>query len=247
MRLFKDLKILYHLVVKPVRGADHAARMEDFYSGQADGYDDFRRRLLKGREDLWDAIEVPEGGVWVDMGGGTGSNLEFFGGRIERLKKVYVVDLSASLLGVARRRAEDRGWPNVEAVEADATRYRPDSAPVDVVTFSYSLTMIPDWFAALENALAMLKPGGLIGVVDFYVSRKWPAPEHTRHGWFTRSYWPVHFATDNVFPSPDHVPFLHRRLEAIHFSENRGKVPYVPLIRMPYYTFVGRKKADDRA
>ncbi len=243
MALLKDLKILYHLLLKPVRGADHAERMEDFYSGQADGYDDFRRRLLKGREQLWDAIDVPQGGVWVDMGGGTGSNLEFFGQRIERLKKVYVVDLSASLLDVALRRAQDRGWSNVEAVEADATQYVPQSGLVDVVTFSYSLTMIPDWFAALENALAMLRPGGLIGVVDFYVSRKWPAQGHVRHGWFTRSYWPVHFATDNVFPSPDHVPFLHQRLETVHFSENRGKVPYVPLIRMPYYTFVGRKKA----
>jgi S-adenosylmethionine-diacylgycerolhomoserine-N-methlytransferase len=247
MGLFKDLKILYHLVVKPIRGSDHAARMENFYSGQADGYDDFRRRLLQGREKLWNALDIPEGGVWVDMGGGTGSNLEFFGPRIEQLKKVHVVDLSASLLDVARQRAEDRGWSNVEAVEADATQYAPSSGPVDVVTFSYSLTMIPDWFAALENALAMLKPGGLIGVVDFYVSRKWPAPDQTRHSWFTRSYWPVHFATDNVFPSPDHVPFLHRRLEPLHFSENFGKVPYVPLIRMPYYTFVGRKRPDNGA
>ena len=51
---------------------------------------------------------------------------------------------------------------------ADATRFRPPEGAADVVTFSYSLTMIPDWFAALENAAAMLKPGGTIGVVDFY-------------------------------------------------------------------------------
>ncbi len=247
MGFLRDLKILYHLVARPIRGADHAARMEDFYSGQADGYDDFRRRLLKGREELWGAIEVPSGGIWVDMGGGTGSNLEYFSGQIEDLQKVYVVDLSGSLLEVAQQRVADRGWSNVETVEADATRYQPEGGQVDVVTFSYSLTMIPDWFAALENALAMLKPGGLIGVVDFYVSRKWPSEGHLRHSWFTRSYWPVHFATDNVFPSPDHVPFLHRRLEPIHFSENRGKMPYVPLIRMPYYSFVGRKKADEPA
>ena len=27
---------------------------------------------------------------------------------------------------------------------------------VDLVTFSYSLTMIPDWFAAMDNANALL-------------------------------------------------------------------------------------------
>ena len=35
---------------------------------------------------------------------------------------------------------------------ADATKYRPDE-PVNVVTFSYSLTMIPDWFAAIDLSL----------------------------------------------------------------------------------------------
>ncbi|MFH1919211.1 MAG: class I SAM-dependent methyltransferase, partial [Planctomycetota bacterium] len=167
MGLLSDLRILYHLAVKPIRGKDHAARMESFYAGQAEAYDDFRKRLLKGRQELWDAIDAPEGGVWVDMGGGTGANVERFGPRIERLGKVYVVDLSASLLEVARKRSDEHGWTNVEAVEADATCYEPAAGPADVVTFSYSLTMIPNWFAALENARAILKPGGLVGVVDF--------------------------------------------------------------------------------
>src|ERR671911_700620 len=98
MSFASDLKILYHLALKPVRGKDHAARMESFYSGQA-----------------------------------------------------------------------------------DASTYQPATGPVDVVTFSYSLTMIPDWFAAIENALAMLKPGGTLGVVDFYVARKYPSDGLSRH------------------------------------------------------------------
>jgi S-adenosylmethionine-diacylgycerolhomoserine-N-methlytransferase len=129
----------------------------------------------------------------------------------------------------------------VEAIRADATTFRPPEGKADVVTFSYSLTMIPDWFAAIENARAMLKPGGTIGVVDFYVARKYPSHGNARHGWFTRTFWPTWFAMDNVFPSPDHVPFLHRSFETVHFEEHKAKVPYVPLARMPYYLFVGRK------
>ena len=67
------------------KGKTHAERLDNFYSGQAKGYDDFRKRLLKGREELWAALAnpevgggVPEGGVWVDFGGGTGANLERF-------------------------------------------------------------------------------------------------------------------------------------------------------------------------
>lgn len=244
MALLSDLRILFQLTVKPIRGRDHAARMESFYSGQAAAYDDFRHRLLRGRQELWNAIHISDQAVWVDLGGGTGSNLEYFGPRLKQLHKVYVVDLSHSLLEIAKQRTERQGWTNVETVEADATIYQPASGPVDVVTFSYSLTMIPDWFAAVDNALAMLKPGGQIGVVDFYVSRKYPSDGLKRHGWFTRNVWPVWFASDNVFPSADHVPYLHRHFDPIHFEEHRTKVPYVPFLRMPYYTFVGRKRVQ---
>lgn len=246
MGFFGDMKVLYHMAVRPVRGENHAQRMENFYGGQAGDYDSFRKRLLRGRQELWDMLEVPEGGIWVDMGGGTGSNLEYFGETIERLRKVYVVDLAESLLEVARRRAEERKWNNVHAVAADATTFRPAEGKVDVVTFSYSLTMIPDWFAAVENALAMLKPGGKIGVVDFYVSRKHPEASLRRHGWATRSFWPVWFAGDNVFPSADHLPFLRRLFNTREVRENKARVPYfpVPCFKVPYYQFVGEKSEE---
>src|SRR5690242_14503924 len=117
MGFVSDLKVLYHLAVKPVRGHDHASRMESFYAGQAGAYDDFRKRLLRGRQELWNLLPRPLDGIWVDMGGGTGSNLEYFGtqqppgaqpagdSRLAGLKSIYVVDLSPSLLDVARQRA----------------------------------------------------------------------------------------------------------------------------------------------
>lgn len=242
MSLLADLRILYHLTLRPVRGKDHAARMESFYGGQADKYDDFRKRLLKGRQELYESIEMPQNGVWVDLGGGTGSNVEYLSSRIDQLESLYVVDLASSLLKVAQQRFDDHGWKNAQAIEADATTWTPPEGSADVVTFSYSLTMIPDWFAAIENALRILKPGGTIGVVDFYVSRKFPMEGHKRHRWFTRTLWPVWFGNDNVFPCPDHVPFLHKHFEPIRFDEAMCKLPYVPLLRTPFYRFVGRKR-----
>ncbi len=240
MALLSDLKILYHLALRPVRGRDHAARMENFYSGQAEAYDDFRRRLLHGREQLFRKIALPEGGVWVDLGGGTGANLEFIADRVPKLGSAYVVDLASSLLDVATTRFQEAGWNHVHAIEADATAWQPPDGKADVVTFSYSLTMIPDWFAAIQNALRMLKPGGQLGVVDFYVSRKYASPDLVQHGWFTRTFWPTWFASDNVFPCGDHLPFLRRHLQTVWLNESRAKVPYIPFIRMPYYQFIGR-------
>jgi S-adenosylmethionine-diacylgycerolhomoserine-N-methlytransferase len=236
-----DLKVLYHLALKPIRGSDHAQRMESFYAGQAVAYDDFRCRLLPGRDVLYQSIDAPQGSLWVDLGGGTGSNLEYLADRIADLKQLVIVDLAASLLDVARQRCERRGWRNVQTCQADATSYQP-SEPADVVTFSYSLTMIPDWFAAVENAVAMLKPGGLLGVVDFYVSRKYAAPGMAQHGWFTRHGWPLWFGHDNVFLSDDHLPFLRRPLAVDMSQERRARIPYLPWVRVPYYVFVGRKR-----
>jgi S-adenosylmethionine-diacylgycerolhomoserine-N-methlytransferase len=241
VELLSDLKTLYHLAAKPVRGADHATRLESFYAGQATGYDRFRRRLLQGRRALWEAIPVPPGGTWLDLGGGTGENVEYLGDRLRELNKLYVVDLCPSLLAIARQRVDCHGWHNVELAQADVTGFQPAERAVDIVTFSYSLTMIPNWFAAVHQAHRLLRPGGLIGVVDFYVSRKFPAPELRRHGWWTRTFWPAWFARDNVFLSADHLPFLQTHFQPVALHEGRARLPYVPLLRVPYYTFLGRR------
>jgi S-adenosylmethionine-diacylgycerolhomoserine-N-methlytransferase len=242
MAFLNDLKILYHLALRPVRGKNHAQRMEDFYSGQATNYDDFRKRLLQGREEVYESLGRGGGRVWVDFGGGTGANLECIGEAIRAFEKIYVVDLATSLLEVVRNRSNKHGWINVEAVTADATQWTPPEGSADVVTFSYSLTMIPDWFAAIDNALRILKPGGKIGVIDFYVARKYPGESMSRHGWTTRTFWPMWFANDNVFPNPDHLPYLQRHFDTVLLKEKKAKVPYLPLVRTPYYQFIGQKR-----
>lgn len=240
MSVLSEIKVLYHMALSPIRGATHAERLESFYGGQAKAYDGFRGHLLKGRKELWEQIPVQDGAVWVDMGGGTGSNLERIGPAISTLSKVYVVDLCPSLLDVARGRAQANGWTNVEAVESDVTAFTPSEGAADVVTFSYSLTMIPNWFAAIDRAREILRPGGLIGVVDFHVSQKYPAPGHDRHSWFTRTFWPAWLSMDNVHPSPDHIPYLFERFSPVHFSEHRNRLRYLPMARAPYFLFVGR-------
>lgn len=242
MALLKDLRVLYHLALSPVRGRTHAERLNSFYAGQAKDYDDFRKRLLHGREDLVGRLPLPPGAVWVDIGGGTGANIEMAAERVPQLGSVHVVDLCGPLLVMALERFAERGWPNAFAVEADACGPLPIEGQADVVTFSYSLTMIPEWWRAIDQALAILKPGGTLGVTDFYVSKKYPAEGRARHGAWTRVFWPAWFSQDNVFLNPDHLPYLESRVDAVEVLERRGKVPYLPLGRVPYYVFLGRKR-----
>lgn len=237
-----DLKTLYHLLITPVRGTTHADRLESFYRPQAEGYDTFRRRLLHGREALFDGLSVDAGQTWVDFGAGTGISLEFMGEKAALFEAIHLVDLSPSLLDVARKRVTTLEFTNVTTHVADATSFVPEGGSVDLITFSYSLTMIPDWYSALENALCLLKPGGRIAIVDFYIARKHAATGRRRHNLFTRHFWPFWFANDNVFLSPDHLPWLEHHFETLRLEEHAGSLPFLPFTQVPYYLFVGTSR-----
>ena len=231
-----------HLVLAPVRGNTHEQRLNSFYKAQAGNYDSFRERLLHGRRPLVAQLPLAPGLTWLDMGGGTGQNIELAGTRASSLEHIEVVDLCKPLLHVAEKRFERLALDNAHAVHGDATQYRPTFSPVDIVTFSYSLTMIPDWFAAIDHAIDLLKPGGILGVTDFYISRKYPTLGLARHATVTRAFWPLWFSVDNVHLNPDHLPFLQARLDTLHLEENLGTVPFLPGARVPYYVFLGRKR-----
>ena len=204
---FGDAQVLLRMVRGQPRRGPLAERLQAFYRPQAKHYDRFRERLLHGRVELMERLAPPLGADVIELGAGTGRNLEFLGERLTTLGSVELVDLCPALLEQARRRT--RGRPNVRVVEADAVTYRP-TRPVDLVYFSYALTMIPDWEGALRNALAMLKPGGVLGLVDFYVADPDPAPGLVRHGALTRWFWPRWFAHDGVHPNPAHLRTLRR-------------------------------------
>jgi ubiquinone/menaquinone biosynthesis C-methylase UbiE len=89
---------------------------------------------------LFASLPNLRGAVWVDLGAGTGYNLELMdeAGKLDGFKKIYLVDLSGSLLKQAAERVQKHGWTNVEIVEADATTWvPPNGEEVDLVTFRY--------------------------------------------------------------------------------------------------------------
>ena len=71
-------------------------------------YDAFREGLLHARPVLMESFPLKKGGmmVWVDVGGGTARNLEYFSVAVIRkyFKAIYIVDISESLLEIAQRR-----------------------------------------------------------------------------------------------------------------------------------------------
>lgn len=239
MSLLAQPRVLWRLLRGLPQTGSIADRLAAFYAPQADHYDSTRDGLLHGRPVLADLLDLAHGMRIVELGAGTGATLDLLGPRVDHLGHVTLVDLCAPLLAVARKRAARH--PNVTVVEADATTWQPP-APVDAVIFSYALTMIPDWFRAIDNALAMLVPGGLIGVTDFHVSRRDPPTGLVRHSTAMRHFWPLWFGHDGVRPNPDHLPYLMDRFDAGVVMERTGSIPGLPGLRAPFYVFTGRKR-----
>ncbi|MDC6700658.1 class I SAM-dependent methyltransferase, partial [Leclercia adecarboxylata] len=113
--------------------------------------------------------------------------------------------------------------------------------PVDCVYLSYSLSMTGNWKRTLYNAVRILRPGGTLGVVDFFVSDASPPPNQARHGWFARQFWPRWFAHDGVRLSPRHLNALAECTESVCLEQHTAAVPWVPFLRVPYYIYIGRK------
>jgi S-adenosylmethionine-diacylgycerolhomoserine-N-methlytransferase len=245
MRPFADAATLYHLLFKRVSGTSHAERLENFYKGQASSYDAFRQRLLWGREALMEELNallpnpLPKDAVWCDFGAGTGQNLEFLE-RGRDFSKIILLDLSKSLLEEGAKRADRLKLHNVETLyhDACASSLIEILPKCDLITFSYSLTMIPEWFKALDIASKVLKEGGFIGLVDFYVAKRYDN-NGDNQSLITRRFWPAWFGCDNVELSQDHIPYLRYKFNERSLTVGRHPLPYLPFLRVPTYRFIG--------
>ncbi|KAL3676838.1 hypothetical protein R1sor_026786 [Riccia sorocarpa] len=247
--LVDDLQVLKTIWFSKITGDSHKERLENFYGPQAEAYDHFRARFLHGRRGMLKEcarrvidLDARPGQVWVDLGGGTGENVDMMAEYLDlsNFEKVYVVDICGPLCEVARKKVQARGWQNVEVVEADVCDFVPDSLNATLVTFSYSLSMIPPFMAAVDKALSYLDPKfGILGVADFYTSEKYDKPDR-QHGYLTRWFWRATFDLDGIDLGPERRQYLDRNLEKVYEKNSAGGIPYVPFLKAPYYIWLGR-------
>jgi SAM-dependent methyltransferase len=108
-----------------------------------------------------DRIEAAAGPAarLLEIGVGTGRIALPLHGRGRR---VVGVDLSLPMLERYRAKAAAAGLPPPPLLRADAARLPFRDASVDVVLESHVLHLIPDWERALDEALRVLVPGGML-------------------------------------------------------------------------------------
>ncbi|BFZ54296.1 hypothetical protein PYCC9005_001330 [Savitreella phatthalungensis] len=227
-----------------------ANRLDKFYQGQSQVYDKTRSFLLRGRERMLRLIASEAAArnmrkpVWVDVGGGTGWNIAEMDKimPLDQFDKIYLVDLCEPLLDVARARLAQ--YPNVVVLKGDATILDLPCDQVDIVTLSYSLSMIPPYFKVIDRVLDVLRPQGLVGVVDFFTSNREEAETDRRGNLINRLFWKSWFEFDHVDLNPARRDYLEHRFECIKSASFRNNMVIPWVVSIPYYIYLGQRSGD---
>ena len=215
--------------------ADHGRLMDGIYRNQRHIYDATRKFYLLGRDRLLKELAPRPGEAILEIACGTGRNLA----RARKLypqTQMYGLDISEEMLKSARLAlAKDLVGARVVLAAGDACRFNPQALfgrqQFERIFISYGLSMIPDWEAALEQAVDTLAPGGVLHVVDFGQQSELPT-------WFMRVLhaWLARF---HVTPRAELANVLERVA-----ARTGGTASLTPLYRD--YAWLGRvEKARD--
>lgn len=155
-----------------------AALMDRIYRRQRHVYDLTRKHYLLGRDRLIAGLAPPAGSRVLEIGCGTARNL-IAAARAWPWAGFYGLDISAEMLATAHQRIGAAGLAQrIVLARADATAFDPAvlfGVPgFSRIFLSYSLSMVPDWTAALQQALLALAPRGELHIVDFGSQERLP-------------------------------------------------------------------------
>ncbi len=155
-----------------------ALRMDRMYAWQTGIYDFTRRPYLLGRDQLIESLAPPHGSRVLEIGCGTGRNLIHAARRWPKASfcgfDISPVMLTKAREAIAKADLED----TIRVTQADAVNFPAmlfGEEPFQRIYFSYTLSMIPAWTAALERAAEALPPGGGLLIADFGDQRDLPA------------------------------------------------------------------------
>ena len=159
---------------------DHGHAMDRMYRLQRHFYDLTRRYYLLSRDKMLDGLNATHGQSILEIGCGTGRNLIGAGQRYPQCL-YFGIDISSEMLKSAEKSLAKAGLLKRTLLkQGDATNFDADlklgQKTFDRIYFSYTLSMVPQWEAALRHATTLLSKEGELHIVDFGQCEKWPSP-----------------------------------------------------------------------
>jgi len=230
--IYDEFKILYNIYFNQMNTNidSHQDRLDSFYKNQAEYYDTYRQNMLHGRESLIASIPFKYNSNWLDVGGGTGYSVNLVGNKIKQFNQIDIIEYSKSMYRVLNNNVSK--YKNVNTHCEDIHKYNSD-IKYDIITFSYSLVMIPDLELTIKKAIDLLKPGGILAITDFYA-------DNSLKGKFFKYI----FSHDGVYLSDKiHNIVMNYNVDKIVMKVENGSFPYIPFLKCNYFTGIYKLKS----
>lgn len=178
---------------------------------EENGLRDMRRQVLAGAS-----------GRTVDLGAGTGVNLDLYPGAVSEL---VMVEPDPHMFKQLRAKASGRG--GVELLEASAQELPFADGSFDTAVFTLVLCTVPDPELALREAARVLKPGGKLLFIEHV-----RADETGLAHWQDRLEKPWRFLADGCHCNRDTVAMIEGSPLKLERVES-GELPKTPPIVRP--------------
>lgn len=124
-------------------------------------------------------LQLKQGQTVLNLPCGTGQNFEYFQKYLNETGLIIGIDLSDGMLKKAKKKKEANDWQNIQIYKGNATNITNDwlkkntsvQTKVDAIICDLGLSGFPKWEMVIDNMLELLKPNGLLVIMDWYVPK----------------------------------------------------------------------------
>ena len=147
-------------------------------------YDIFSPKVYyhKARSHAIQELQLSSGQTVLNVPCGTGQNFEHFQQYLQNTGLILGIDLSPGMLGKAQLKIQKHMWENVQLIKRDVsmldqkwlTEFSEQDPPIviDAILCDLGLSGFPDWQQIIDHLIDILKPGGIIVIMDWYMEKK---------------------------------------------------------------------------
>lgn len=150
-----------------------ASLVGQVFESVAPNYDVMNDLMSFGIHRLWKRFAilnapVKPGARVLDLAGGTGDLAQQLAGKVGESGEVVLADINAAMLAEGRERLTNAGlFNNLRFVQVDAEQLPFADNHFDVVTMAFGLRNVTRKERALASIYRVLKPGGVLLVLEF--------------------------------------------------------------------------------
>lgn len=153
--------------------AQHARLFPPELLGQLEGPD---RDLYQRPDQIMDALQIGEGSIVADLGAGGGWFTVRLARRVGPNGRVYAEDIQPEMIKAIEGRVLREGLRNVVIKLGTPVDPQLDPASVDAVLIVDAYHELEQPVTLLRNVAKTLKPGGVIGIVNYKKDGGGPGP-----------------------------------------------------------------------